>query len=143
MASSAVGSGGGLLDAVSPHELFNRKLADFLEDLHCVVGHLPEYTLLSSSVKWLTQYDPARNQQLFDMYVSSQYEDYIMRRDEQFFLSTEYSGVSDMNLVHLLKSVWSTLSEPDRDAIWVHLRVLAVLNRRCKALAAAAENSGA
>lgn len=141
MSASAHGSSG-VMDGVSPHELFNRKLADFLEDLHCVVGHLPEYTLLSSSVKWLTQYDETRNQKLFDMYVSAKYEDYILQHDEQFFLSTDYSDVGDMNLVHMLKRVWSTLSDKDKEAIWVHLHVLAILNRRCKNVASA-ENSGA
>jgi hypothetical protein len=141
MSAPASGSSG-VMDGVSPHELFNRKLADFLEDLHCVVGHLPEYTLLSSSVKWLTQYDVTRNQKLFDMYVSAKYEDYILQHDEQFFLSTDYSDVGDMNLVHMLKRVWSTLTDKDKEAIWVHLHVLAILNRRCKNLAGA-ENSGA
>lgn len=128
-----------LRDAVSPYELFNRKLEDFVDDLRPVIGHLPEYMLVSSGIKWLSQYDAHKNQQLFDMYVLSQYEDHIVKRDEQFFLTSDNYGYTDMNVVQLLKSVWSSsLTTNDKNAVWDHMQVLTLLSRRCRESAAAA-----
>ena len=122
-----------ILDATSPFELFNRKLEDFVDDLHPVIGHLPEYKLVSSGIKWLSQYDAQKNQQLFDKYVLEYYENRIMQRDEAFFLSSDNYGYQDMNLVQLLKSVWATSLTPnDKNAVWGHMQVLTVLSRRCR-----------
>lgn len=120
-----------------PFDLFNRKLTDFVADLHPVIGHMSEYAFVSSCVKWCIQFDPRKNQEFFDRYVMAPYEDRIMRRDEQFFLNDSLGGYSeDMNVggvVQLIKQVWATnMSDADRSAVWAHLHVLAVLNRHCR-----------
>lgn len=122
------------LTSAQCNDLFNGKLKEMVDDMKCVVGHLTEYTLLSGGVTWLAAHQPTRNQELFDTYVCQPFEKYIVRRDEQFFLSTDYGGVNNnqMNLVQMLKSVWATLGESDKNAIWNHLNVLTVLNDQCK-----------
>lgn len=125
---------------MDPHDLFNRKLSEFAAAVKPLVGHLPEYALLVSSIKWLTQFEPHRNQHLFDQVVASLYEERIIAKDEAFFLSP---GSLDYHqspgLVDLLRSVWtSSLTDADKQAVWAHLQVLVVLNRRCKAASGAA-----
>jgi hypothetical protein len=120
---------------VSAHVLFNRKLIDFLVDLEGPVqGKLPSYTTLLASVKALSKIDEAQNQIVFDRYVARPYEDKILAKDERFFMGTDYGmtqSADSMGIVSILKAVWADLGPDDKEAIWAHLKVLVVLNRRC------------
>ena len=113
--------------AVSAHCMFNRKLIDFITDLKPVIGHMQEYSLALSSVKMLDKIDEHKNQAMFDHYIATPYHQRIDACDDAFFLGQDNIGV-----MHLLKTVWSGMPQQDKDAVWAHLRVLLVLNRRCK-----------
>jgi hypothetical protein len=119
------------MDAITtPHQLFNNKLIDFLEDLEGVVGHLPEYAVLVSSAKFLAQFKPSQNQELFASYVRQPYGASILARDEAFLLEEKFSA-SKADVVSLLKNVWSTLRPEDKESVWAHMHVLVVLCDRC------------
>ena len=114
----------------TPHALFNNKLMDFLDDIKSIVGHLPEYAVLTSSVKFLSNFQEEQNSIMFDRYVVVPYGDQIKARDEAFMLGQSYN---DSGVVAMLKSVWCSLSEPDRESVWAHMHVLLVLALRCRA----------
>ncbi len=117
-------------------ELFNRKLDAFVSDVRPLVGHMPEYTTAASSIRLLASLEPRKNQDLFDTFVARPYEDRILARDEAFFMDHADlgAGASNAGVVQLLKNVWAqSLAPQDKDAVWAHLQVLIVLNRRCKA----------
>jgi hypothetical protein len=118
--------------AVSPFALFNRKLLDFITDLKPIIGHVSEYSMVCTSVKLMAQLDERKNHAFFDAYVASPYEVKIATRDDAFFLEEDFDSVDDIGLVQLLKRTWSSLGEDDKNAVWDHLQVLLVLNRRCK-----------
>jgi hypothetical protein len=122
---------------VPTYEIFNRPLIDFIADLRPIIGHLPEYGLALSSAKWMAQFDESRNQRIFDLHVASKFESHIEEKNEEVFLQSSYSefGGNQVGFVQLLKGVWSKLSHENKDAVWAHLRVLIVLNRRCRAAA--------
>ena len=117
-------------------DLFNRKLSAFLGDLRPLVGTVPEYAVASSSVRMLAQMEPRKNQELFDAYVAQPYEERIIAKDEAFFLEHDETalggGADNVGVVQLLRQVWQGLSAADKDAVWAHLQVLVVLNRRCR-----------
>ena len=121
----------------NPYELFNRKLSDFVEDLAPLLGHLPDYKMLTATINLLSSMQPCKNQQYFDAYIAAWFESQIMAEDEDFFLAHDYpdagSTCTDLGIVPLLKNVWTTLGDTDRQAVWAHLKVLVLLNRRCKA----------
>jgi hypothetical protein len=114
--------------------MFNNKLLDFVDDLRGIIGHVPEYKLIATSVKFLAQFQETQNQAVFDRYVAEPYSSFIRGRDEAFFLDEQYADVSG-GVVALLKSVWTSIGDDDKDAVWAHLHVLLVLNDRCKAAA--------
>lgn len=125
------------MDAADPFELFNRKLADFIEDLAPLMQHMPDYQMLRATAALLSSMQPRKNQEYFDMYVAAWFERQILDRDEEFFLSRDYPDAQDtcqdLGIVPMLKAVWTSLAQGDRDAVWAHLKVLVLLNRRCKA----------
>ena len=123
-----------MAEGPSAYDMFNRALSDFLADLRPILGHLPEYAVATSSAKWVAQFAERRNQELFDALVAAKFDDHIERRDDALFMQDEYleSGAG-VDMVQLLKNVWSSLAESDRNAVWTHMQVLSVLNKRCKA----------
>ena len=46
-----------MASTISPYCMFNRKLIDFIADLKPIIGHMPEYALVLSSVKMLDKID--------------------------------------------------------------------------------------
>ena len=123
--------------------MFNHKLIDFIDDLEGVIGHLPEYPIVVTSVKMLSHIQENKNRQVFDKYICEPYEEYILARDEAFLLNKDYdeverklggqeSDASGGGIVSLLKGVWSTLSKENKASIWEHMQVLLFINRRYK-----------
>jgi hypothetical protein len=120
-----------------PWTLFNAKLIDFVDDLQGVLGHLPEYTVFASSARLLSQFQLRQNQGMFDRYVAKPYGAFIVARNEAFLLDQDFSDVTgggsqNDGIVSLLKSVWTSLPQEDKESIWAHMQVLLVLNDRCK-----------
>jgi hypothetical protein len=127
----------GSLNSTRKFDLFNNKLADFLEDLKGVLGHLPEYRLLCSSSRLLTQMDVRRNCAMFVTYVGSPYGDQIMAKDEEFLLSHDFMDApgakeceSAGGVVELIKGAWKTMSPQDKESVWGHLAILVVISRK-------------
>lgn len=121
------------------YSMFNRKLTDMLEDLAECFPTVPEFSMaISPPARLLLSLDPRQAQRLFQDYVAQPYETYILSRDEAFLLSQDNFGpVGALNMgdiVALIKRVWQEASAENKDAIWRHLHVLVVLNRRCSAL---------
>ncbi len=133
--SSSSSSSSAAIAAVSPFELFNRSLIHFLNDMRPLIGKLSEYKLALASAKMMAAADVRQNQAMFEAYVAVPYEQRITSRDESFFME-QYDDQTNVGLVQLLKSAWSSMTPHDQDAVWSHLQVLVVLNRRCKAAGA-------
>ena len=117
--------------SVSNHAMFNNKLKEFIDDLGCVLGHVPEYKMIKTSASLLCQIQPTQNQIVFNQYVAQPYGNFIRAKDEAFFLEEQYTDVSG-GVVALLKSVWATLCKSDQESIWDHMRILLILNDRCQ-----------
>jgi hypothetical protein len=120
---------------VDPHELFNRKMQDFIEDLEPLLRHLPEYQLLAKSTQLLWAMNARQNQHLFHEWVVVPFDTQIRARDEEFFLRVEVSSSvpsSGVGVVSMLRNEWRGLSANDKAAVWSHLQVLVVLSARCK-----------
>lgn len=117
------------------HLMFNRKLTDMFEDLAASFPAVPEFSVaVSPPARMLLTLDPQHGQKMFNQYVALPYETHILDRDQTFLLSQTNFGPSSGvtgDAVNLIKRVWSEASGTDQDAIWRHLHVLVILNRRC------------
>jgi hypothetical protein len=113
-------------------ELFNRKMNDFLEDLEIIgITRVQEYPLLKTSCQFLASVDKHRPPDIFYKYVVSNYERYIVEKDEAFFLQeSSFPGMSDVGIVDAIKQIWTTLDNVNKEAVWKHLQVLTVLARK-------------
>jgi hypothetical protein len=115
-------------NALDLNSMFATKLIDFMEDLRGVLGHLPKFQLVSASIRFVPH---AQLRSGFDLHVAQPYGKFIAARDEGFFLAHDaLGGSNNIDIVPLLKLVWKTLSEPDKQSIWAHLQILMTINER-------------
>jgi hypothetical protein len=125
--STARGAPGG----VDMYAVFNAKLLDFVDDMQGILRHVPQYKMLVASIKLLSQFQPHQNHTFFRQYVATPYEASIVARDEAFLLNQDYNvGGEDVDIVSLVKGVWTSLTPEDKDSIWAHLQVLLAISRR-------------
>lgn len=117
------------------HNMFNRKLTDMMEDLAACFPSVTEFAVaLSPPARMLLCIDPCHGQHMFHQYVAVPFERHILSRDEKFMMSQEHFGPPDgpgHDVVAMIKRVWRAASTQDQDAIWKHLQVLLILNKRC------------
>ena len=122
---------------MDPHALFNRKLLDFVADLKLLKSQmpssdLPDMDMVRTAVNFAASLDERNPQRVFDIHVAKQYEEHIMKRDEHFLLEADYTHIDiDFDIIDIVKSAWKNISAQDKDAIWQHLQVLLLLNRKC------------
>ena len=115
------------------YSAFNNKLLDFIDDLKPLLGNLPEYNVIQSSVKFLSKFQEEQNCALFEQFVVVPYGPQIKSRDEAFLLNQDYMNSGGASsVVDLIKGVWTSLVQKDRDSIWAHMNVLVLLSEKCK-----------
>jgi hypothetical protein len=116
------------------YSIFNTKLADFLEDVEPIIGHLSEYTVIKSTVALMTRMSPSNNHVAFMYYVGNAYGEKLKSHDESFFIETDYTVydeyVSTPDIISLLKRMWLNLSVQDKNAVWDHLDVLILVSEQ-------------
>jgi hypothetical protein len=117
--------------------MFQNKLQDFLDDLRPALGTLPEYNLLTTSMKFIS---PEKNYAFFNTYIATPYGARLIAKDEGFFLDSSFApgagggrgggGGDSINLIAMVKEAWTSLSPQDREAIWAHISVLMLIHDR-------------
>lgn len=117
--------------------IFNQKLLSFAQDLRVLNEGLsepiPQINALETGVQITSMVDPTAPLKLFRTHVSEPYGAQIRKRDDGFFLegnsiANDHSG--DLNLVNMLRSVWTTLGTEDKSAIWGHMQLLLKLDEK-------------
>jgi hypothetical protein len=112
-------------------DVFNKKLTEFLIDLESVgITRVKEYPMLKMSLLALAHVDKSKPAKGFLKYVVGPYESQIVQRDDAFFMSQDFSTVSDMAIVGAIKQIWTTLEDNNKDAIWRHVQLLTALCKR-------------
>ncbi len=124
----------------SPFKLMNLKVTEFFSDMDSILGELVDYNLFKKSLALMASFDERAIQRSFDKYVCIPFSQYIVQRNESFFLTTDSTldskiaadnNIQDFDLINIIKTKWVNLSVADKDAIWGHLQLLVILNAQC------------
>lgn len=118
---------------------FNKKLLDFADDLQVLKDRLgldvPQLAMFKPAIVMAESFDPEQPRRIFHEHVALKYGSYIREKNERFFLENdaydEEAGFQ-MDLVSLLKQVWTTLNPGNKAAIWGHLQLLLAIDERCE-----------
>ena len=123
----------------SPYqECFNTKLTEFLSDLVVCFPDAKDLKMFRSGLQLAINMNPTLPQKVFDEHMTEAYEKSILDRDDSFFLHEDYSHITethnvDLDIINMLKGMWHTLDETNKNAVWKYMQVLVLLNRKCKA----------
>lgn len=120
-------------------ECFNTKFDEFVKDLIMLYPDDKDFKMLKNSFNLVKLADVKKPYELFQKY-SEDFEPYVMKRDESFFLNHDYSTVvkDETNftddLINKLKSYWSTLNEDNKKIIWDYLTLFFTLKKKINSI---------
>lgn len=115
--------------------LFNTKADEFCRDLVSTFPEVSEFKQLKSGLLLLKNVDEKKPREFFHNFVSSNYRQHILDRDESFFLNEmqhqAHAGIDSSqwhNVICLLRGLWGNLSDENKDTIWKYFQVLIALD---------------
>jgi hypothetical protein len=119
------------------YECFNSKLDEFLKDLTSSFPDIKDLRLVKNGLQLAKNIDVKLPQNFFNEHVALDYEEKIVKKDEDFFLQENYETIVqkhgiDLDIIGRLKDIWAKLGEKDKEIIWKYLHVLIIINRKCK-----------
>lgn len=115
---------------------FNEKTEEFIKDLNVAFPEVEQFKYFRSGFHMVKNLDPKTPQNIFNTYVSATYREYILNKDESFFLSheVEIPTYKDywQEFIDYIKKIWKTLDTDNKEIIWKYFHVLLVLSDKCK-----------
>ena len=112
------------------HLIFNERFQDYLNDLKRVFPSMSEMVVYETMFHAMATLDKTMPLKLFYDKVGKDYDKMIMEKNEQFFLTTDFSKIEDGHLIQFLKDKWQTLNDTNKNAIWDHLRLLMTIAKK-------------
>lgn len=123
--------------------LFNAKAEEFCKDLVSTFPEVNEFKRLKTALMLLTNIDERKPHEIFNRFMIDQFRDRILNKDETFFMNEvhEHSHVIQHipgadesqwdRIVDLLRSLWSSLTEDNKETIWKYFHVLIAVHDKC------------
>lgn len=117
-------------------DLFNSKAEEFIKELTASFPDIKQFQTFRSGFNLLKNLDSKKPQGIFNTYVYTEYKDYILQRNEDFFLHNEVEITSTrkdqwLEFIANIRTIWRTLDEDNKDVIWKYFQVLVTLNEKC------------
>lgn len=116
-------------------KLFNTKADEFCKDLVATFPEVKEFKQLKSGLLLLRNVDEKKPREFFHNFVSVNYRQHILCKDESFFLNEMehqvQAGVDSSQwhkVIALLRTLWATLSPDNKESIWKYFQVLIALD---------------
>lgn len=117
---------------VDYHEVFNKKLIEFVDDLVSSFNGLEDFVVYKNLLNACVLVDKTAPQVMFHQTVVIPYEQHIKEKNESFLLNETYNVGVDQGIVDKLKGIWKSLDTENKDVIWKYMQVLVVLNKKCQ-----------
>lgn len=117
-------------------DLFNSKAEEFIKELTTSFPDIKQFQTFRSGFSLLKNLDNKKPQDIFNTYVYIEYKDYILQRNEDFFLHNlvEFESTRKdqwLEFIANIRNIWKTLDEDNKDVIWKYFQVLVTLNEKC------------
>jgi len=122
------------------HLIFNQKVTEFMNDLILAYLEIEQFKSLKAALTLLKNISEKTPMQYFKQFILPKYGAQIKTRDEQFFLAcNDYSGDIQQvatrpeyweDFIDHLKSMWGTMSDDNKEAIWNYMTLLTAIAER-------------
>lgn len=118
--------------------LFNQKAEEFCKDLVLTFPEVNEFKQLKSGLLLLKNVDEKKPREFFNNYVGVNFKQQIISKDESFFLTEVQNHVQVgmenaqwQTVIALLRHLWATLNDDNKESIWKYFQVLVAINDKC------------
>lgn len=118
--------------------LFNQKAEEFCKDLVLTFPEVNEFKKLKSGLLLLKNVDERKPREFFNNYVGINFKQQILSKDESFFLNEVQNHVQAgmenaqwQTVIALLRHLWETLNDDNKESIWKYFQVLVAINDKC------------
>lgn len=117
-------------------DLFNTKAEEFIKELTTSFPEIKQFSSFKSGFNFLKNLDPKKPQEIFNNYVYKEYKDYIVNRNEDFFLTNEIEITSTrkeywLEFIDQIRFIWKSLDDSNKDVVWKYFHLLVALNEKC------------
>jgi hypothetical protein len=117
-------------------DLFNSKAEEFIKELTSSFPDIKQFQTFRSGFNLLKNLDKKKPQDVFNTYVYIEYKDYILQRNEVFFMNNDVEITSTrkdqwLEFISNIRDIWKTLDDDNKDVIWKYFQVLVTLNEKC------------
>lgn len=119
-------------------KLFNDKAEEFCKDLVLTFPEVKEFKQLKSGLLLLRNVDEKKPCEFFNNYVGANFRQQIISKDESFFLTEVQNHVQNgvenaqwQTVIALLRNLWATLGDDNKESIWKYFQVLVAINDKC------------
>jgi uncharacterized protein (UPF0332 family) len=125
------------------YRLFNKHADEFCRDLVSTFPEVSEFKQLKSALLLIKNLDERKPRDVFVKFLTSEIRDSVLNKDETFFLTEVHNHkhiinhVEDAdasqwdNIVNMLRNLWETLDDTNKDSIWKYFHVLVAISDKC------------
>lgn len=118
------------------YNLFNEKAQEFLKEITTNFPEIKQFQVFKTSFTLMKSFDIKKPQEIFHSYVYEEYKDFIIRKDERFFLEANVNITSKrieywQEFIQNIRDLWKDLNLEDKNVIWQYFIILVKLNEKC------------
>lgn len=110
-------------------EVFNLKLIEFFKKIIAIYPNNKDFKSMRSQLRLLVTNSPKSPSEYFNLYVTQKYLNYILKRDDIFFINLDLSGTPFASL-NYLKNVWVSTDDKTKNAMWEYVILLTKLSQK-------------
>jgi len=110
-------------------EVFNLKLMEFFKKIITMYPNNKDFKSMRSQLRLLVTNSPKSPSEYFNLYVTQKYLNYILKRDDIFFINLDLSGTPFASL-NYLKNVWVSTDDKTKNAMWEYVILLTKLSQK-------------
>lgn len=110
---------------------FNRHVKAFNKELITNFPHIDHFKLANASFYVCKKLNKKLPHKLFNKYIFDVHGKHILAKNDAYFISDQFSSSFWQSFADMIKTMWTTLDQGNKDAIWEHMLTLCALNKRC------------
>ena len=102
---------------------------EFFKKIITMYPNNKDFKSMRSQLRLLVTNSPKSPSEYFNLYVTQKYLNYILKRDDIFFINLDLSGTPFASL-NYLKNVWVSTDDKTKNAMWEYVILLTKLSQK-------------
>tara|TARA_B110001454_G_C12720344_1_gene434397 strand:- start:2250 stop:2645 length:396 start_codon:yes stop_codon:yes gene_type:complete len=109
--------------------VFNLKLMEFFKKIIIMFPNNKDFKSMRAQSRLLVTNSPNSPSEYFYKHVNLKYSNYILEKNDTFFIDLDLSGTPFASL-NYLKNVWTSTNDETKNAMWEYVILLTKLSQK-------------